>query len=47
MQYVMIRLRTDIDGDEFAAWRSLLRFATSDQIRPWTAHCILNDIGYK
>ena len=47
MQHVMIGLCTDIDGDKFVAWRSLLRFATSDQIRPWTAHCILNDIRYK
>ncbi len=44
MQNMMIRLCADINGNKFVVWRPLLRFATSNQIGPWTPYCILDNI---
>ena len=47
MQRVMIHLCANSNGDKFVFWRPLFRFATSNQVRPWTSHCIFDHIRYK
>lgn len=40
----MIRLRTDINRDQFMLRGTLERFTTGDQIRSWPTHRILHHI---